>query len=127
MKNKTNTEIMKAYNQCLIDVHNDVMKLEYTKDYYNRDQPRNIITDDQFNFKTLLDYNDELNIDVAAKTANNDHITKKGNRLGIIDRMVRTMKNNMNKVICSNKGRTNIKQVIKQIVENYNDTPHKSL
>ena len=109
------------------DVEQDVETVAGTDNYFEQNKPYAIVTDDGFDFKEFMDYNKDNNIMVDASTAYDDHITN-GNRLGIIDRLVRTIKNLLNKFVYATSGKTySIKQVVKDIVDNYNNTPHSSL
>ena len=59
---------------------------------------------------------------IDTQTAYDDHIIG-GDRLGIIDRAVRTIKNILMKYVYSHTN-YKIKELIQDIVENYNETPH---
>ncbi len=127
MPNKQEGSIMTAYFQFIKDVKRDTDEFHNTADYFDRDKPYGIITDDGFDFKAFNEYNDDHEITVDAKTAYNDHITG-GDRLGLIDRLVRTVKNIFTKYVYATHGKKySVKSVMKQIVDNYNDTIHKSL
>ena len=58
---------------------------------------RAIEGDNQFSFKAFLEYNNENNIKVDTSIAKDEHISAHGNKLGIIDRLVRTLKEMINK------------------------------
>lgn len=127
MPNKNAESIMNAYNNFLADIKSDVETVDDTPDAFTQNQPYAIITDDGFDFKEFNDLNDELNILVDNKTAYNDHIIG-GNRLGIIDRLVRTVKNIFTKFVYATTGKQySVKKVMSDIVESYNDTIHSSL
>lgn len=127
LPDKTLDSVMKGYNEFLNDVKIDTEKYENSENLFERNKPFSIVTDDGFNFKAFTELNKELKIIVDASTAYNDHITS-GNRLGIIDRLVRTVKNLLMKYIFATSGHQySVRKVVKQIVENYNDTPHSSL
>lgn len=125
LPNKEQDSIMKAYKEFLLDVNNDAKQLEDTMNYYNRDRPFGIITDDGFNFKQFMKLNEKLDIVIDAKTAYNDHITS-GDRLGLIDRLVRTVKSTVYKYVFAND-KYSIKSLVKIIIDNYNDTIHKGI
>lgn len=127
LPNKQLTSIMESYRTFIKDVEQDVETVAGTDNYFEQNKPYAIVTDDGFDFKEFMDFNKDNNIMVDASTAYDDHITN-GNRLGIIDRLVRTVKNLLNKFVYSTSGKTySIKQVVKDIIDNYNDTPHSSL
>lgn len=127
LPNKQLDSIMEGYRTFIKDVEQDVETVAGTDNYFEQNKPYAIVTDDGFDFKEFMDYNKDNNIMVDASTAYDDHITN-GNRLGIIDRLVRTIKNLLNKFVYATSGKTySIKQVVKDIVDNYNNTPHSSL
>jgi hypothetical protein len=127
MPNKNTESIMDAYYRFLADIKSDVETVADTPDAFSEDKPYAIITDDGFDFKEFKDLNEKLNILVDNKTAYNDHIIG-GNRLGIIDRLVRTVKNIFTKFVYATTGKTySVKAVLNDIVESYNDTIHSSL
>ena len=122
LANKTKQEIMRGYKEFLNDVVDETNKLIESENYYSRPIPYAIITDDEFNFKEYKEINEKLDIILDSKTANDDHIVA-GNRLGIIDRTVRTLKSGIMKYVYSNST-YKIKELVGDIVENYNQTPH---
>lgn len=127
MPNKNAESVMNAYNNFLTDIKSDVKTVDDTPDAFTQNQPYAIITDDGFDFKEFNELNDKLNILVDNKTAYNDHIIG-GNRLGIIDRLVRTVKNIFTKFVYATTGKQySVKKVMSDIVESYNDTIHSSL
>lgn len=127
LPNKQLDSIMEGYRTFIKDVEQDVETVAGTDNYFEQNKPYAIVTDDGFDFKEFMDYNKDNNIMVDASTAYDDHITN-GNRLGIIDRLVRTIKHLLNKFVYATSGKTySIKQVVKDIVDNYNNTPHSSL
>ncbi len=127
LPNKQLSSVIEGYMEFLKDVKQDTDTVKDTEDYFEHNQPFAIVTDDGFDFEEFLKLNEEKNILVDASTAYDDHITN-GNRLGIIDRLVRTVKNLLMKYVYATSGKQySIKEVIKSIVENYNNTPHKSL
>ncbi len=125
--NKTASSVMGAYNAFLNDIKIDVEKVANTYDSFINNTPYAIITDNGFDFKEFKDLNEKLNIFVDNKTAYDDHITG-GNRLGIIDRLVRTVKNMFTKFVYATNGNNySVKSVLDSIIENYNNTIHRSL
>ena len=86
-----------------------------------------IITDSEFDFQNFIQLNKDLDIIIDHKTAYNDHITG-GDRLGIIDRVVRTLKNILMRFVYSQTGKQySVVNIMDEIVKNYNNTSHKSL
>lgn len=127
LPDKTASSVITGYTQFLSDLKQDTEALEDTENYFNRFKPFSIIADDGFNFKQFTKLNESLDILLDTSTAKDDHIVQ-GNRLGIIDRLVRTIKNLLMKYIYATSGKQySVKQIIQNIVENYNDTPHRSL
>lgn len=125
--NKEASTLMKAYSQFLSDVKRDSDALHDTENFFDRNKPFGIITDNQFDFDEFLEFNNDLDIIIDCKTAYDDHITG-GDRLGIIDRLVRTLKNILMRFVYSTSGKQySVPNIMDQIVQNYNDTPHRSL
>jgi hypothetical protein len=127
MVNKNKESIVSAYKEFLDDVKQDADKFKNTLHYFERDKPFAIVTDDGFDFDTFNNLNNRLDIYVDSSTAYNDHITG-GDRLGLIDRLVRTVKNTFMRFVYATKGsQYSVKQILADIVDNYNNTPHRSL
>ena len=63
---------------------------------------KSVAGDDFFNNKVVQTFNDELDIQVVTGVAKDDHLTPQGNKLGIIDRLTRTLKNYINKYMLEN-------------------------
>ena len=80
LKTRKTQDIIDAYENILYK-----LKSEYNK------IPVKLISDDEFNNKEFLKLNEKLNIIVDYQTAADDHFIA-GNRLGVIDRWVRTIK-----------------------------------
>ena len=72
----------------------------------------------QFQKESILKFCNENNIQYDFQSSKDDHITKTGNRLGIIDRVVRTIK------MMVNKSKANSKDAILDLVNNYNSSIH---
>jgi hypothetical protein len=91
--------------------------LSYLNEYVKTNKIKRLEGDLQFNTQNFKKFCDDNRITYDFQSAKDDHITK-GNRLGIVDRVVRTIKNLIRK--------SKIKSIegIKNIVENYNDTYH---
>jgi hypothetical protein len=116
---------MESFKTFLDDLKTDINKLNNSVNEYKDKQPLQITADDGFDFKQFVDYTTELKIPIDTQTSKDDHITS-GDRLGMIDRLTKTLKNNLMKFVYSN---TNFKigVTMKKIVSSYNNAPHKSL
>ena len=91
-----------------------------------RDSPLiGIYGDTQFNAIDFRAYNTALDVQVFTTTAKNDHITKYGDFLGILDRCVRTLRDYLQKFTWN----TNVRwdDNLADVVALYNDTPSDSL
>lgn len=125
--NKESSTIMKAYSQFLSDVKRDSDALDGTENFFDRNKPFGIVTDSEFDFHDFLQFNNDIDVIIDCQTAYNDHITG-GDRLGMIDRLVRTLKNILMRFVYSTSGKQySVPDIMNQIVKNYNDTPHRSL
>lgn len=125
--NKESFTIMKAYSHFLSDVKRDSDALHGTENFFARNKPYGIITDSEFDFQNFIQLNKDLDIIIDHQTAYNDHITG-GDRLGIIDRVVRTLKNMLMRFVYSQTGKQySVVNIMDEIVKNYNNTSHKSL
>jgi len=126
LPNKNHTSILNGYHSFLNELSNEVVQFNGTEDYYSREYPLKVIADDGFGYKKFQDTNKRYDIVLDTQTAKDDHISG-GNRLGIVDRFVRTMKGILNKIIYSSSTKINIPQTVQMIVDNYNSSPHSSL
>jgi len=79
--------------------------------------------DDFFNNPKFKEINDELYIELYTDVAKDDHLIKGGDKLGILDRAVRTIKKLIEKYMLENQT-TKWTSFIDDIVELYNDTPN---
>jgi hypothetical protein len=86
----------------------------------------NVYGDDEFNSEWFKAFNDVLNVNVHTGIAKDDHISKHSNRLGIIDRLVRTLRKLMNKYMLLQND-TQWSKWLPKIISIYNKTPHSSL
>jgi len=99
----------------------------YEKFYEDHDgNLSNVYGDDQFNSEWFRAFNDVLNVNVHTGIAKDDHISKHSNRLGIIDRLVRTLRKLMNKYMLLHNT-TQWSKWLPEIISLYNKTPHASL
>jgi hypothetical protein len=81
--------------------------------------------DDFFNSAIFQTYNDELNIIVITGVAKDDHLTSQGNKLDIVDRLTRTIKNYIEKCMLENET-TKWTRFLQKIVDLCNNTPHRA-
>ena len=114
LKTRNTNDIIKSYE-------NIIKRME--KDYNKK--PIKLISDDEFNNKEFLKLNEKLNINIDYQTAADDHFIG-GNRLGIIDRFCRTIKSKVLKYQLSS-GNINFIDVINDLIENYNNSSHRTL
>jgi hypothetical protein len=82
--------------------------------------------DDEFNTKAFREINESKEIRLDTSVANDNHFAS-GNKLGIIDRLVRTIKENVSKYRDTADDRGSLQSMMDKIIEMYNDSPHKSL
>jgi hypothetical protein len=83
--------------------------------------------DNQFSFKAFQDYNNEKNIRLDTSIAKDEHITKGGNKLGILDRLVRTLKEMIEKYRSVVSKQTSFPEMIDKIINTYNNQPHRTI
>jgi hypothetical protein len=122
----TNNKVIEAYEKFLDDLLKDINKLKDTYNEYTRTTPISISTDNGFG-NYFKKYNEEeLSVPVDNKIANDDHITK-SDRLGIIDRLVRTLKFMLTKKVFAGDDILPIDKTMKDIVNIYNNTPNVSI
>ena len=82
--------------------------------------------DAEFGSKAFTDMNEEKNIRLDTSVSAENHFTS-GNKLGIIDRLTRTLKENIKKYRDSVGDRGSLQSMINKVVDMYNDAPHRGL
>ena len=83
--------------------------------------------DDFFASKDFLEFNEQKGIRVSTVVAADDHMVRGGgDKLGLIDRLCRTLKDILNKLVLS-KGSTKWAGFLHEAIDLYNSTPHSSL
>ena len=83
--------------------------------------------DNQFSFKAFKEYNDEKNIRLDTSIAKDEHITKGGNKLGILDRLVRTLKEMIEKYRSVVSKQTSFPEMLDKVINTYNNQPHRTI
>lgn len=91
-----------------------------------QDLPLSVAGDAFFNNAEFIDFNNDLSTNVYTDVAKDDHITRRSNKLGVIDRTVRTLKQMIQKYMLENK---NLRWTtyLKDVIEQYNDTPNSGM
>jgi hypothetical protein len=115
----------KAFGYCLkSNINQDVME-SYKKFVKNVKNINSMTGDNYFNSKSFMDFNKEKGIEVFTGIAKDEHISY-GNRLGIIDRLTRTLKNMISRRMVADN---DIKwsKWINEIINLYNELPHRGL
>ena len=107
---KNMTKIITAYNKFLQEV-----------DYVN-----GVEGDGEFDNTAFKKLNEEKGIKVNTSVAKDNHVTT-GNKLGIIDRLTRTLKENIRKYRASAGTLGNLQSMIDKVVTLYNDSPHRGI
>jgi hypothetical protein len=83
--------------------------------------------DNEFSSAAIRKFCEDNNIRLDTSVAKEEHISN-GNKLGIIDRLVRTLRELIEKYYDITGHRTdNIKDVIKSIIDTYNNNSHRTL
>lgn len=111
LKNGTMSQTLDKYEEFINDVGHQVFTVS---------------GDDFFHNDEFIAYNDELGIRVYTSVADEDHLSNKGNVLGIVDRLVRTLKSNMEKYMMQNET-LKWSEFLGEIIKTYNDTPHSGI
>jgi len=91
-----------------------------------KDKIMSVEGDDFFSTSAFKEYNKQCGIETFTDIAKDDHLTNHGNKLGIIDRAVRTIKNYIEKYLLV-YNTTKWVEVLPQLIELYNDSSHSSL
>lgn len=107
---KNMTKIITAYKKFLSQV----------------DRVEAIEGDSEFASKEFITLNKEKGIRVDTSVAADNHFTA-GNKLGIIDRFTRTLKENIKKYRESISKIGNLPNIIQSIINMYNDSPHRGI
>jgi hypothetical protein len=83
--------------------------------------------DNEFSSAAIKQFCEDNNIRLDTSVAKEEHISN-GNKLGIIDRLVRTLRELIDKYFDITGHRTdNIKEVVSSVIETYNNNSHRTL
>jgi hypothetical protein len=107
---KNMTKITTTYNKFLNDV----------------DYVKAVEGDSEFDNTTFKKLNEDKSIQVNNRITKDNHFTT-GNKLGIIDRLTRTLKENIRKYRASVGTLGNLQSMIVIVVNLYNDSPHRGI
>jgi hypothetical protein len=82
--------------------------------------------DNQFSYKGFVEYNKDNNIRVDTSIARDEHISQ-GNKLGILDRLVRTLKEMIGKyrTIIGKQG--SFSDILDKVIYTYNNQVHRTI
>lgn len=95
------------------------------KQFMDKHEVRGLESDEQFNIKPLIKLCEDKEIYISTDVAKEDHFSA-GNRLGIVDAGVRTIKKYITNYMIS-KNTTTYVDKLQSLVNNYNTTPHSSI
>lgn len=118
---RTTDSKLTIYSLFKSDLKNDIEKLGPNE--YQQTLPANISTDNEF--KDIQKSIEADGVRTNMQISKEDHITG-GDRLGIIDRLVRTLKNMLMRYVFTHR-HYSIPEVMKKLIQNYNNTSHVSL
>jgi hypothetical protein len=110
----TMKDVLKIYEEFLIELVEE------------GDEINSVAGDNFFNNKEFIRYNDRNFINVFTDVAKDDHISKSGSKLGIVDRCIRTLKDLIQKYMLTNNT-TKWTDFLDEIIELYNDSPNSGL
>eukprot|EP00877_Chromochloris_zofingiensis_P005043 jgi/Chrzof1/1453/Cz10g08150.t1 len=121
LKSRSMADVIDQYDEFLQDVDSDVKAVRTGRDV------NMVSADDEFAAKDFVDLNRALGIAVYTDVAKDDHQTGDSDRLGIVDRLVGTLKRQlqMRYIAENNDGRWT--ELIGDIVHDYNNTKHSAL
>ena len=109
LKGNTVDDILDAYEQFMEDARS----------------VHSVTGDYQFHAKAFREFNENHDIKVFSDVARDDHVSR-GDKLGLIDRAVRTLRSLLLKAMLL-KGNTKWVGFLGEVVKNYNTTPHAAL
>lgn len=112
LKNKTMKEIISKYETFLKDINYNIVA---------------VTGDDDFNKGDFIYLNENSAIKYYHVIAKEEHMTKTGNKLAIIDRAVRTIKGMFEKFYFDEGNKKNWKNDLQKIIGLYNNTEHSEI
>jgi hypothetical protein len=98
----------------------------YNKFLHNVDYVKGIEGDGEFDNTGFKKLNEDKGIQVSTSVAKDNHFTS-GNKLGIIDRLTRTLKENIRKYRSSTGTLGNLQNMMDTVINLYNDSPHRGI
>ena len=99
----------------------------YEKFILERGQPPIAVTgDNQFNSSAFRTFNNNLGVNVYTDVAENEHISRYGNKLGVVDSCVRTLKRLIQKQVTLDDD-PQWTEFLPAILKTYNSTPHEGI
>jgi len=101
--------------------------LEVYKAFLSEIKDVNSITGDNFfGAKAFVELNENKGIDIYTDVAKDDHFVKGSNKLGVIDRLTRTLKSIINRRMVADN---DVKWTawLDEVIDLYNDLPHRTL
>jgi len=107
---KNMTKIITAYNKVLQEV----------------DSVKGVEGEGEVDNTAFKKLNEEKGIQVSTSVAKDNHFTS-GNKLGIIDRLTRTVKENIRKYRSSVGTLGNLQSMMDTVINLYNDSPHRGI
>jgi hypothetical protein len=98
----------------------------YNKFLHNVDYVKGVEGDGEFDNTAFKKLNEDKGIQVSTSVAKDNHFTS-GNKLGIIDRLTRTLKENIRKYRASTGTLGNLQNMMDTVINLYNDSPHRGI
>jgi hypothetical protein len=113
MKTHKMTEVMTAYRRFVADLGSS---------------PKMLMGDDEFAAAAFRQYNEELGVSLYTDVAANDHQGPDGgDKLGIIDRLTKTLKDQLALRQATEDKAGRWKALIPSVIDDYNDTKHRTI
>ena len=83
--------------------------------------------DNQFSYKAFQDFNEERSIRLDTSISKDEHTSANGNKLGIIDRLVRTLKEMIDRYRTMISKQGALQDIIDKVITAYNGQIHSTL
>jgi len=116
----------KAWGYVISTSSGENILVAYKKFISEVGQINSVEGDNQFSFKAFQEYNKENNIKIDTSIAKDEHISQ-GNKLGIIDRLVRTLKEMIDRYRISVSKQTSFSTILDKVIITYNSQPHRTI